>query len=355
MGEGNVTIRSAVIVAAVIGIVCTPTKRVTMRTLHPADLQLPQDIRTLLLVDRTKFKSKAVNIIEGVLTGELPMEDRAAVQHGLNSIRTMLQTTDRFHVIIDPKQYTGNSLTSVFPQPMEWSRIDALCRLSTAQAVLAIEIFDTDFIVTDGKIRVKKKIKEGEAAREVEVDEFFAQGVMNLKMGIRLYDNVHREIVDEALYSRTKTWKSRAASKADAMAKLITKGDATRFLCGRIGENYAYKIAPIPIRITRTFYKKSGKAPAIERGTRFADVNKWEEAIRAWESGIAAAPEKQAGCLAYNIAVGYEVLGDYDKAIQWAQDAYTEYGNTLAQPYVAALRSRKESEQRVDEQMGEEQ
>jgi tetratricopeptide (TPR) repeat protein len=175
---------------------------------------------------------------------------------------------------------------------------------------------------------------------------------MNMKMGIRLYDNIRREIVDEELYSRTRTWKSKADSKAEAIAKLIQKGDATRILTGRICEDYTYKIAPVPIRITRRFYKKTRKAPALERGTRFADVNKWNEAVDTWRKGLEGAAEKEAGFLAYNIAIGYEVLGDYDQAIKWAQDAYTEYGNDLARSYVRVLRSRKQAEQRVDEQMG---
>ncbi|MBN1758054.1 MAG: hypothetical protein JW863_07045 [Chitinispirillaceae bacterium] len=330
---------------------CVSTMRVTMNTFRPADIMLPKDIRTIVLVDRTDFKNQAVNIIEGVLTGELPMEDRAAVQEGLAGMRNLLQTNDRFHVIVDPNRYKGNSLTSVFPAPLSWSTIGSICGAHDAQAVVAIELFDSDFIVTDEKKRVKKKIRKGEATVEREVDEYFARGVMNMKLGIRLYDNIRREVVDDELFSRTQTWKSRADSRDDAIEKLIRKGDATRVLCGRICENYIRKIAPLPIRITRKFYRKSKKAPAIEQGTRYADVNKWDEAIATWKKGLDGTPEKEAGYLAYNIAIGYEVTGDYDRALKWAQDAYTEYGNNLAQSYVSMLRSRKESERRLDEQM----
>ena len=341
-----------IVVPVMIMLSCISTKRVTMNTLRPADIMLPKDIQTIVLVDRTDFKKQAVNIIEGVLTGELPMEDRAAVQEGLARMRNTLQTTDRFNAVINPQRYKGNSVSSVFPEPLQWNTIASICRTHNAQAVVAIEIFDSDFMVTKGKKRVTKKIKKGEVYVEREVDEYYAQGVMDIKMGIRLYDAIRKQIVDDELFTSTRTWKSRADSKADALAKLIKKGDATRFLCGKIGEQYIYKISPMPIRITRKFYRKSRKAPAIERGTRFADVNKWQEAIAAWKEGLNGAPQKEAGCLAYNIAIGYEVTGDYDSAVKWAQDAYTEYGNNLAQSYVGMLQRRKESERRVDEQMG---
>jgi tetratricopeptide (TPR) repeat protein len=87
----------------------------------------------------------------------------------------------------------------------------------------------------------------------------------------------------------------------------------------------------------------------IQSGVHF---HKWDEAIESWKSVLGAAPHKEAGYLAYNIAIGYEVLGAYDEAVKWAQNAYTEYGNNLAQSCVAMLRARKRSEQRVDEQMG---
>ncbi len=340
------------VITIVFAFSCVSTKRVTMNTLRPADIMLPQDIRTIVLVDRTDFKQQAANIIEGVLTGELPMEDRAAVQEGLAAMRNLLQTTDRFNVVIDPARYKGNSLTSVFPEPMGWNSIVSICSARNAQAVVAIELFDTDFLVTKGKKRVKKKFKKGETTVEREVDEYFAEGVMNMKMGVRLYDNVRRNVVDDELFTRTRTWRAHADSRAEALAKLIRKSDATRMLCSAISESYIRKIAPLPIRITRKFYRKSRKAPAIEKGTRYADVNKWDEAIESWKSGLGTAPHKEAGYLAYNIAIGYEVLGDYDEAVKWAQDAYTEYGNNLAQSYVSRLRARKESERRVDEQMG---
>jgi hypothetical protein len=331
---------------------CAATRRVSMNTIRPADVALSQDIKTILLIDRTRFKRGVVNIIEGALTGELPMEDRAAVQDGLSTMREMLMTTDRFHSVIDPGSFIGNSLTSVFPDPMPWSRVKRLCRQHDAQALLAIEIFDTDFIVTESKKKIKKRVKEHDESVEKEIREYHAEGVMNLKMGIRLYDNLHQEIVDEELYSKTRTWKSKADSKARALAKLIRKADASRALASRLCRKYTYRIAPQPIRITRSFYKKYGKCPSIEKGTRYADVNNWDRAIEIWEEGIGTAPRKQAGFLAYNIAVGYEVLGDYETALKWAQDAYTEYGNNKAQSYVSTLRHRINSEMRVDEQMG---
>ena len=142
-------------------------------------------------------------------------------------------------------------------------------------------------------------------------------------------------------------------SKADALTELITKVDATRYLGRSLGADYAYKIAPMPVRITRSFVGKSRKWANLEQGSRYADVGDWEQAIRVWETGLNGAPVKEAGFMAYNIGIGYEVLGDLDKAREWAQRSYTEYGNKDGQRYVSTLNSRIRNEQLAREQLGE--
>lgn len=67
----------------------------------------------------------------------------------------------------------------------------------------------------------------------------------------------------------------------------------------------------------------------IQSGVHF---HKWDEAIESCKSVLGAAPHKEAGYLAYNIAIGYEVLGAYDEAVKWAQDAYLNMEITSRNP-----------------------
>ena len=81
------------------------------------------------------------------------------------------------------------------------------------------------------------------------------------------------------------------------------------------------------------------------------DVNQWEEAIKTWEGGIANARRKQAGNLCYNIAIGHEVLGNLDTAIDWAQRSWVEYREKRGMDYVRRLRARQSAEAEVQEQL----
>ncbi len=331
---------------------CSNTKRVTINYTQPAEITMPLEAKTILLIDRTKFSNQTLNILEGILTGELPADDRVAAQEALVSLKNRLEYSPRFFVKISPDRLEGNSLTQAFPPALSWDVINDLCVKNGAEIVVSYEIFDSDFIVTNGS-RIKKRTEgSGNNAREVEYTEYYAQGVGSVKMGIRCYYNTDKTIVDQQLIKRDNTWEATGTTAADAAAALISKSNANKQLAKGIGSDYAYKISPMPVSITRNFYKKSKHIPEVAKGTRYADVNQWKEAINEWKKGLANADEKDAGNLSYNIAIGYEVLGEYGTALTWAQDSYTKYGNKKARDYARSLEDRIYDETILKDQMG---
>ena len=330
---------------------CGPSRNINLTVTRPAEISFPSDTRTLLLVDRTKFESNAVNTLEGILTGELPADDRVAAQEALVSLKNRLNTSPRFEVKLFPDRLTGNSLTAAFPAALTWAQVNRLCTTNNAEVLISLEIFDSDFIVTNGT-RIKKRFEgEGTNRREVEFTEYYAQGLGNLKMGIRVYHNASKTIVDQQLFDEKKSWEAVGKDATDAAALLISKSEANRFLARLIGDDYAYKVAPLPITIDRDFYGRSKHCPAVATGTRYADVNQWAKAIDEWKAGLNTAETKDAGKLAYNIAIGYEVLGEYGTALTWARDAYTKYGNKPSREYSSMLEARIRDEKLLKQQM----
>jgi hypothetical protein len=327
-------------------------RNVSINTIRPADINVPSHIDTLLLLNRTYFSSQAIGIIEGILTGEMPGEDKAGTQAAMSSFQNTLAYSNRFVVKNAAEIFPGNSVTAAFPAPLSWSDIENLCGKYTTQAVVAIEIFDSDFIVTDGKRKTKKEVTENGVKKTIEVDEFFAKGVGNLKIGFRIYDPANKTIVDQQLVSQNNTWEAVGNSVQDALVRLIAKTEATRYLGGLAGNNYAYKIAPMPVTISRQFYKKIKGVPMAASAVRKADVNDWNGAMEIWKTSLAEAKTtKQMGRICYNVAVAYEVIGDLANAKIWANKAYVDYGNKTAKTYSAALNQREYDANRVQQQM----
>lgn len=327
---------------------CGAHKNVAISSMKPAQIDVDSKIQKVIIVNRTDNSGEFLNIVEGIVSGEMPFEDRAAVDAFISGLNTELRVSERFEIQIAPEILRGNSLGDAFPEPMDWWTLEGISRDYNADAILAIELLDTDFIITESKKVIKAKDENGNIK---EVDEYHASGVANLVIGVRLYDPRTKSIIDQKRYKDTRTWEGVALTKTAALAALINKGDAGNFLANNIGRDYAHRIAPMPVLLHRAYAGKSKNVAAVAEGARFAEVGQWDEAIQIWEKAIPSAPQKEAGMLAQNIAVGYEILGDMEKAAGWAQRAYTQFGNRSAKRYYEELQIRLISEAKASNQL----
>jgi hypothetical protein len=330
---------------------CSSMRNVGINSMRPAEITFPSYVNTLLLVDRTRFESGAMNVIEGILTGEMPGADKAAAQEALGALQQTLMQSPRFKVVRASETLKGNSVTQAFPDAIPWSMIESLCTQYKTEAIIALEIFDSNFIVTKGERMKKKQIEENGVKKEINVPEYYAEGVANIKIGIRLYDPKPKSIVDQQMFTKTKRWEAVGSSVLDAVGKLIQKTEATKQVSYMAGSDYAYKIAPMPVRLARQFYGKGKKSAFVAAGARRAEVNDWQGALTMWESGMAGANAKDKARLTYNIAVAHEILGHTEDAKKWASRSYVDYGNKKAKGYLWAIESRLRDEELSDKQM----
>lgn len=330
---------------------CSSMRSVGINSMRPAEITFPSYVNSLLLVDRTKFESNAVNIIEGVLTGEMPGADKAAAQEALGAMQQTLMQSPRFKVIRAAEVLKGNSVTQAFPDALAWNVIEGLCAQYNTEAVVALEIFDSNFIVTKGQRMKKQQVEQNGVKKEIEVPEYYAEGLASVKIGIRLYDPKAKSIVDQQLFTKTKTWQAVGNSILDAVAKLVQKTQATQEVGRMAGSDYAYKIAPMPIRISRQYYSKGKKSEQVAAGARRAEVNDWQGALTTWQNAMNGASGKDAARLSYNIAVANEVLGNTEEAKKWASRSYVDYGNKEAKSYLYMIENRLRDEELSDRQM----
>ncbi|HYG16185.1 MAG TPA: DUF6340 family protein [Bacteroidia bacterium] len=329
-------------------------KHVAINTMRPAEINVPQHVDTLLLLNRTQFKSQAGNILEGILTGEMPGEDKAGTQAAMSTLQENLSYTGRYYVKNAEEVLNGNSISAAFPDALDWDLIGDLCEKYNTNGVLAIEIFDTDFIVTNGKRKAKKEVTENGVKKTIEVDEYYAEGIANITVGFRLYDPKTKTIVDQNLMTRSNTWNAAGNSVQEAVAQLVVKTEATRYVSKLAGEAYAYKISPMPVRLSREFYGKSKRVDLVKVGTRQAEVNDWVNALETWKKAFKQAKEdKDKGRIAYNIAIAYEVLSDLENAKLWCKISYVDFGNKKARQYANILDQRSYDLEVLKQQLGE--
>lgn len=329
---------------------CMRSVRISM--LKPAPITVPNHVQTLLIVDRTEPSNEAIGIIEGILTGEMPFEVKNAIEQTISSMQNELNASPRYKVIRARERLKGGLFSMTFPDPLQWHQIESLCRSYNADAVLSLEMFSSNFIVTNGKKSIKKTVKgEDGKNKEIEVPGFYAEGLANIRVGFRMYDPKTRNIADQRDFNRTNTWTAEAETLTQALAKLVDKTQATAHVGRLSGVSYAHRIAPMYVTVSRDFYHKPKKNQYMSRGARFAETNNWQQAIDAWRTGINTSDKKSAARMTYNVALAHEVIGELDLAKDWATRAYTMYGLKKARTYARQIDQRVWDEAMVNEQM----
>jgi hypothetical protein len=248
-----------------------------------------------------------------------------------------LNSSPRFQIVRASERLPGGIFGQIFPNPLDWYTVEQLANRYQADAVLTLENFSSDFIITEKQQIIKKTVTEGKTTRQIEVPGWYLEGVANVSAGFRLYDPKDRNIIDQQRFEKKNLWSAEGETKTQALALLITKAEATRMVGELAGAGYAGKIAPMYVQINRGFFPKSKTNPAVTLGAKLAEVDQWAQAIQTWEEALPGADEESGGMLAFNIAVGYEVLGSLDLAKEWAGKAYTEYGLKKGRNYVRTL------------------
>ncbi len=324
---------------------------VKLTLLGPADIDVPHHIRRIAIVDRTAPSDKDKNFVESTLTGEAFRQDEQAAREALEGFIVVIQNTPRFEIVRITEKYTGSTSGTVFPDPLSWSTILQLCEKYKVDAIVALETFDTDFIVTNAKNKIEKKDKDG---NPIIVIEYTAQGVATINMGFRFYDLKNKVIIDQFTFSEKKSWDATGKSVQEAVAGLLDKTAAMNQVSNIAGQIYASRISPTWYSVTRYFFNKPKKNKKLIEGVRKSEVADWKGAIESWEEAIKKGKkDKDKGRATYNIAIAYEVLGDMDKAVEWAQKAYIEYGEKDADDYLKTLKRRINNDAITKQQMGD--
>ncbi len=332
---------SFIIIAASCG-----TSNLTLDVMKPAQISIPQNVKTIAVVNHSVPKNKWTDIIEGLLTGEVLEQDKKGKEEALRGLINKMGQSNRFVVINTAEFYEGSgSVTGkTFPNPLEWRIVEQICKKYKADAVLCLENFDSDYIVTNFQKQVDKDGGK--------VTEYWAKGVGAINIGFRMYDPRIKSIIDQQQFDFTKTWQAQGSNPGDAVAHLILKSQAVYAAAYAAGEDYAYRVTPLYVTVNRMYYHKGKQSNDIAAGARQAAVNEWNDAINTWQNALNSPHKKDPGRAAYDIAVGYEVLGNLELALEWAKKAYTKYGNNQAQEYVYILERRINDQKLLDDQMG---
>jgi hypothetical protein len=297
---------------------------ISFRVVRPAILDVPDYITSLCIINRSVQTDNSKGKIEGGLTAEIPGGDKIASQYALEGLITAIQNSGRYSAIRNTKTYTKNSLPESFPEVLTWTEIENLCAEFKVSGIIALEVFDSDYIIPTSMTRVT--------------------------VGFRFYDPKERIIIDQNIFTHEMVWNNKVNSIAGAINRFVEKERAVKDVSYEAGMIYGEKISPSWVTIQREYYRKGKRNQDLKVGARMMEVNDWDAAKESLQKAMESKKRKTRGRAAHNMAVVYEILGDYEQAKKWAQDAWGKYQNKGSKNYSYILSERIRENQILREQ-----
>lgn len=314
---------------------CSKYGSVTLRYPTNPSVYFPENINSIAIINRSLVKEseKPKTILESITSAEVAGSDKLASDDCLKGVFDRLNGWRDIKVIY-PKEihYIGTG-TRETPNILDWKIVKEICTLNSSDALLVLETFDSNSDLAASVI--------GNQVTSLINNQKPAVGVpnhirVNVKYFWRMYDPKSETIIDQYSGTRYFEYDSQVINLA------VAPPEALANTAYSAGQEYVERFFPGYYSVRRDMYKR-GKGHSKEdfkTAFRKAEVANWEGAIDVWTKILNNAGRTSAGRACLNIAVGYEVLGNNKKALEWAKKSYEDYGDKIGRNYANSLKYR---------------
>jgi hypothetical protein len=158
-----------------------------------------------------------------------------------------------------------------------------------------------------------------------------------VKTGWRIYDPNTRSILDQFFINRDLN--CQGGNFLTVSSAELGRKEAVIRAGSRAGEDYATRIIPYSIRVSRYYYVRGNGSFSLAK--RMARAGDWDGAGNIWRAATNSPSGKVAGRACYNMAIISEINGDLNGALQWARKAYEVYRTPYALDFVNVLQQRQ--------------
>ncbi|MDZ7737500.1 MAG: DUF6340 family protein [Bacteroidales bacterium] len=312
--------------------------RISFDVVAPAVQTVPAEIKTVSIINRTLPSNIDANMLEGLLTGEGLSQDTLTSTFVLRGLDESLRASGRFNAILSSEKMTGSGIGSLLPDALPWNEIEDICEKYGSDALIALESYDSDFIITG-------------ASGGNRLLDIHASGLVTVNCGFRLYYPSERRIIDEYMYRHQMEWGGGGLAVIAAADALINKKKNIERASLEAGHMYGNRLTPDWVYVSRDYFKKGGGDHNLAEGARMMQLNDWDMAIAALERAMESDKRKVRGRAAHNLAVIYEILGDLYKAKEWTTVAWGRYKEKKSRDYGYILTRRIQEMELLDYQM----
>jgi len=339
--KGSILIITSLFFALII-FSCATTKTLIIEIPKPAANNLPENIQSLSIVNRTvdeKYNDYNIDSLQNIFYRsqfklDTVIYDLQAVDTMLKALGELLFESGRYDFVIPASRFLkfreGASLNYVMP----WDEVKDLCERFDTDAVLSIDHYKT---------QVKTNISQGNFFNIITggyTYAILAQIQVNYEVLIRVYDPINEKIIFNEFQRDSLFWEDVGVSTRDLFNRLTSVKQALIETSIAVALDISDKISTNWHEEQRNIFVK-GKSEFVQHGN-LALEGEWLQAVAYWEKISKSSKSKTLKSKAeFNVAVGYEILGDLDQAISWALKSYNTMFRPLTYEYLEKLQKRK--------------
>ena len=277
---------------------------------YPAERQQLQGKQRILVVNNALTQPQDFGhstILDGENTGNVEIDLSRSVLYCLFATTQSMESTGEFDAV-ELMDISQNHSTNYYSRtPLTFSQAERLCTDYQADALLTlnqlvlydiVESFPTD---------------EGTYYAYLQA---YAQSHWTIH-----YAGQTREVT--FTQADTLLWESQLHyNRTQSLSDLPSRQEALLYLARELGNRMGSSFAPSWQTTRRYIYE----LPDLQAGLDAFRLQRWNSAINQWLTIVDSKDKKAAACAAANIAIAYEMLGDYASACDYAQRASRLFG-----------------------------
>ncbi|HSH20815.1 MAG TPA: DUF6340 family protein, partial [Draconibacterium sp.] len=302
----------------------------------------PERIQSLLLVARvvdesyTDLETDSLQRIfyKQSFNYDTIVKDIQMVDTTLKALGELLFESGRYDFVIPENRFLDFEETAFIAKEMSWEEIKILCETYKTDAVLSLDYLKTKVFTTYNKnsdfdIRNSSFINFVEAQMKISYDALF-----------RVYDPFEEKILLRKIMRDTIYWEDADYTINELFNRFTPVKTALTETGIAIALDLSGDICPYWKNEKRTYFA-SGSSN-MKLATPLINSGQWEPAIELWKDIAKKTNSKSLKSKAeFNIALGYEMLGDLDSSIEWALQSYETMYRTNTVNYLETLKRRK--------------
>ncbi len=277
---------------------------------YPAERQQLQGKQRILVVNNALTQPQDfghTTMIDGENQNHSEIDLSRSILYCLFSVTQTMESTGEFDAV-ELMDISQNHSTNYYTRtPLTFSQAERLCTDYQADALLTLN----QLVLYD-------------------IVESFPTDEGTYYAYLQAYAQSHWTIhyagqTREATFTQADTllWESQLHyTRAQSLSDLPSRQEALLYLARELGNRMGSSFAPSWQTTRRYIYE----LPDLQAGLDAFRLQRWNSAINQWLTIVDSKDKKAAACAAANIAIAYEMLGDYASACDYAQRASRLFG-----------------------------